>query len=248
MSPRPGAGAPVASPAGARRGSRRHDCRPARRARRSARRHAAREISRSRGIVQHAGDLGEHAVGGELAELGVELGQTVDVEHEQSEWLAPSSRAGDLALQERVEGGSVVERRQRIALRHRVRLTQLERGLECGLVTLSTSSSDVMSSSLKRRFGVRVRTASIPGSFGESSSGTARPERIGSLRDGASSLPRTRPGSPARRDSRARRGRRPGPLPSARDRRSRGSARSAVPTTATPRPQMSVRARAPAPA
>jgi hypothetical protein len=44
---------------------------------------------------------------------------------------------------------------------------------------LSTFSSDVMSISLKRRSGVRVSTASIPGSVAESSRGTARPPRIG---------------------------------------------------------------------
>ena len=80
---------------------------------------AARQVARAGHVVEHARDRGEHLVGCEVADARVDRREAVDVEHEQRERLTSSSRSSDLAVEQGVERGPVVEIRQRIAIRAR---------------------------------------------------------------------------------------------------------------------------------
>ena len=91
----------------------------------------AGEIAGAADVAQHLGDLREDAVSREMADAGVDRRQAVDVEHEQGELLATSSRAPDLAVEQRMECRPVVEVGERIALGDGIGLAKLERRLEC---------------------------------------------------------------------------------------------------------------------
>ena len=84
---------------------------------------------RSRGpadVLEDPRDRREDAVGGEVADSCVDRRQPIDVEHEERNVLAPTARSPDLAVEQRVERGPVVEIREWIALRNGVRLAKLE--------------------------------------------------------------------------------------------------------------------------
>ena len=91
---------------------------------------AARQVTRAGDVVQDRAMRREHVVRGEVADPRVDRREPIDVEHEQGHLLAPASSTSDLEVEERVEGRSVVELRQRVALRHGIGLPELERGLE----------------------------------------------------------------------------------------------------------------------
>ena len=142
----------------------------------------ARHVARAGDVVQHAGHGREDVVGGEMPDARVDRRQTVDVEDEERSICSrrPRACAADLTVEERMEGRAVVEIGQRVALGDGIGLAGLPATLSSvGRVMLRTFSSDVMSISLNLRSGVLVSTASIPGSFGESRSGIARPLRMG---------------------------------------------------------------------
>ena len=135
----------------------------------------ARQIPLPAGDAEPGCDLGEDGVRREVPDLCVQGREPVDVEHDERERLVRAPGPPDLAVEQRVEGLPVVELGQRSVSGTGSASRSASVPSRAGRVSATTFSSDVMSGSLNRRSGERVRTASIPGSLGDSSSGTARP-------------------------------------------------------------------------
>ena len=93
---------------------------------------AARQVVVAGRLEEHPCDPGEHVVGGEMADAGVDRRQPVDVDDEERQRPPRPAGARDLALEQRVEGAPVVDPCQRVELRDGIRLAELERGLEGG--------------------------------------------------------------------------------------------------------------------
>ena len=73
-------------------------------------------------VTKQGSDLHEDVIGREMPDARVDRRQPVDVEHEQRQRLAPSARATELAVEQRMERSTVVELGQGVELGHGIGL------------------------------------------------------------------------------------------------------------------------------